>query len=129
MKLYQKIARNITTINRESTPIEWRDRAENEIFDIEKEFLPSGSGFDSGCTVNLDKSTPDKIVIECPFHCMNDNGYYDYWVYPSIIVKPSLQFNFSFDINWKSYNGKYKTLLSDYIVDCLHDALTRDIDL
>lgn len=129
MKVFQKIARNLATLSRESTPIEWKDRAENSIFEIEKEYLPSGSGFDSGCTVNLDKSRPDKLIIETPYHCMNDAGYYDYWVYPCVIVKPSLQFNFSFDINWKGYRGKYKELLTDYIVDCVYESLTKDIEI
>jgi hypothetical protein len=125
MKVYQKIAGLIQAMEtcREKNALEWYDKHEQTIFDIEKEFLPSGSGFDSGCTVNLDKSTPDKLVIECPYHCMNDAGYYDGWVYPCIIVTPSLQFDYDLRINWKGYNGKYKPLLSDYIVDCFSHCL------
>lgn len=128
MKVFQKIARNIATLNRESTPIEWRERAEQTIFDIEKEFLPSGSGFDSGCTVNLDKSTPEKLIIECPFHCMDEHGFYDGWVYPAVIVTPSLSFEFGIKINWKGYRGKYKDILSDYIIDTMYEYLTGEVN-
>jgi hypothetical protein len=58
---------------------------------------------------------------------MNDNGYYDGWVYPEMIVTPSLASGFNIKINWKGYRGRYKELLEDYILDTFHHYLTQEI--
>jgi hypothetical protein len=130
MKVYQQIASLMQAMNNceKSGNTTWYGGHENNLYALEKSSLPAGSGFDSGCTINLDKSTPEKIVIECPYHCMNDNGYYDYWVYPAVIITPSLQFSFDLKLNWKGYNGKYKFLLSDYITDTFEYVLNNEFN-
>ena len=88
MKIYQKIAGLLKAIENceKSENQEWQGKHENSLFQIATNFLPSGAGFDSGCTINIDKSNSKKIVIDCPYHCMDDVGYYDGWLYPQAII-------------------------------------------
>lgn len=47
---------------------EWQGEWSDRINVITREALPSGSGIDNGCCVELYKSTVDKIVINTKFH-------------------------------------------------------------
>ena len=81
IKIYKKIAQELSVINNPKADSKWEAVAFENLHYIERELLPSGSGVDNGCTINLSKSTPNKIVIQCDFHHMNENGYYDGWSY------------------------------------------------
>ena len=63
--------------------------AHTRIAHYEREHLPSGSGYDRGCTILMEKSTPDKIVILCPYHHMDEHGYYDGWEDYKATVTPT----------------------------------------
>ncbi|CAB4126587.1 hypothetical protein UFOVP75_14 [uncultured Caudovirales phage] len=89
---------------------------------IEKEFLPHGSGFDSGCTIDLDKSNRDRIVIHAPFHHMNSNGYYVGWTDHKIVVRPT------FDGVSIAIGGRDRDGFKDSVYETLHYALTRSFD-
>lgn len=41
--------------------------------------MPSGSGFDFGVDINLDASDENSLVVDMPFHHMNEYGYYVGW--------------------------------------------------
>src|SRR5882672_3309038 len=43
------------------------------------EHMPSGSGFDAGTILDLEKSTGEKLVFITSFHHMNEHGSYDGW--------------------------------------------------
>ena len=64
MKLYQKIASTIIAAHNceKSANLDWLKKHKETLCDIEKDILPHGSGIDSGCTINLDKSSDSKIV-------------------------------------------------------------------
>lgn len=126
MKVYQKIARTLKAM--ESCNETWQARHEQTIEDIEDKYLPSVAGFDAGCNIDLDKSRPDRIVINCPYHCMNDAGYYDGWIYPAIIVTPSLAFEFNIKLNWRGYRGRYKALMEEQILDEFCFCLIQEVD-
>lgn len=124
MKLYRAIAQQIERYSRNlDTAPQWADDAESRIDELARDFLPSGSGFDSGCRIELDQSRIDKIVIRCDFHHMNDAGYYDGWTSHRAIVTPSLQSGFDLRIT-----GKDKRGIREYIADCIHNALKEEID-
>ena len=55
---------------------------------LARNYLPSGSGFDAGTTVDLDKSTPNKIVLNTSFHHPDDNGGYDGWTVHVVTIRP-----------------------------------------
>jgi hypothetical protein len=100
MKMYQKIAATLTArINCiESNNKEWIDNHENTLSELEK-LLPSGSGFDSGTKINLDKSTGEKIILETSYHHMDEYGSYIGWTDHIITVTPSLQFGFNLKVS------------------------------
>lgn len=110
---------------------QWR-KTVNEIFssvcedriDKLEKMLPSGSGIDSGCKINREKSGEDKVIIEFDFHHMDDNGYYDGWTHHEIIIKPKLWNNFDFRIT-----GRNKRMIEDYLNDVFDYALREEIEL
>lgn len=91
----QEIAARIVAIRNcaSSGNVEWERKHGDVIKHIEREHLPSGSGFDSGCTVDVDRSFPAGkvmpfIEIDAPYHAMNEHGYYIGWVDLRIRVRP-----------------------------------------
>ena len=120
--LFQIIAREICRARRcEFSPA--GDAANEALDNIEREHLPSGSGFDSGSRIDRDESRPDKIVIATGFHHMNETGYYNGWTKHHVIVTPCLKFGFSIRVTGKDKNG-----IKEYIADTFHAALSAHIE-
>jgi hypothetical protein len=92
----------LTCIKRDNN--EWRDIHKETIHTIVKRYMPSGSGFDSGTKIDLDKSTGDKLVFNTSFHHMNEHGYYGRWTYHTVVVKPSFIGLFDLNIGGPNYN-------------------------
>ena len=95
----------------------WFDRLDTDL----KDSLPSGSGFDSGSSLDLDASKPDKLVFKTSFHHMNEHGYYEGWSEHSVIITPSLVFGFDIGVT-----GKDKNSIKDYIAGVFHECLLAD---
>jgi len=72
----------------------WQAKHEQILFKIETHHLPHGSGFDMGTTIDIEKSTSQKIILYSHYHKMNENGMYDRWIDFRVIVTPNLQFDF-----------------------------------
>lgn len=123
MKLYQKIASTIVALKNceKSGNSEWIGRHEDTLYDIEKNILPHGSGIDAGCKINLEKSGENKIVIDVPYHCMDENGYYDGWRDYQIVIKAHLVFGFVIDVKGRDYNG-----LKDYLADLFNYVMYEE---
>jgi len=102
----------------------WQEKHENNLELIEKNILPDGSGIDSGCTINREKSNKQKLVIDSAFHLMNNQGFYDGWIKFQVIVKPCLLFGFDINIKGQfSRRPKYSDLkiyLNELFGDCLN---------
>ena len=120
-KLYVEIARLVESLNNEQFADHWRDRAEQRLYFIERDCLPSGSGIDSGCKVDLGRSRIDRIVICTDYHHMSEHGYYTRWTHHDIIVKPSLQHGFTLDIKGIDHNG-----IKDYLHEVFYIVLNGD---
>ena len=125
--LYQVLARKLRLLNQKEG-YKFADQIEEHIELIIVSHFPNGSGFDAGCVFNYAKSHEDRIEIKIPYHPMDENGYYDGWIYPILIVTPSLSYGYNFRINWKGYNGKYKFLLVDYFNDLFVGVLEKEIE-
>ena len=95
----------------DSGNVEWESRWTAYLDRIEKECLPSGSGFDAGTTIDREKSGPDRLVFLTSFHHMNDGGCYDGWTDHVVTVAPT--FNGP-DIR---VSGRNRNDIKDYIVD------------
>lgn len=102
---------------------EWFEKHEELIAYLARNFLPSGSGFNAGSRVDLDKSTAERLVITTGFHHMSGTGFYCGWTYHDIIVTPSLIFGFNMRLTGKDKNG-----IKDYIADVFNSALSADVD-
>lgn len=96
---------------------EWRDRHTESLRAIQKQ-LPSGSGIDSGTTIDMDRSTPERIVLVADFHHMNDAGMYDGWTAHTVIVRASLLFGLDIRISGRDRNG-----IKEYLGDVYREAL------
>ena len=121
MRVYQAIAQALRAAEncRESGNAEWLDRWEQRLALIERDILPSGSGFDSGCTINSD-SNSKRLRIHTAFHHMNDGGFYDGWTHHDVIVTPDLAHEFDMRITGRNRSG-----IKEYIADCMAQALQQ----
>jgi len=78
---------------------------------IERNLLPTGSGFDNGTTIDVEKSSINKIVFNTSFHHMNEHGYYTRWSEHKVTVTPA--FN---GLNIK-VSGRDINDIKEYIAD------------
>ena len=124
MKLYRELASLVRArLNCEETGNrEWFQKYEERIEELVKNYMPSGSGFDCGTKIDLDKSTPEKLVFYTDFHHMNEVGYYDGWTEHRITVRPSLAFGFTLTIS-----GRNRNEIKDYIHQAFDCALNEEI--
>jgi len=113
-KIYQLLATKLDARARclEKGNTEWFAHHEVAILDIMRDTAPSGSGIDNGTSIDLDKSTGNRLVFDMSFHHMDENGMYDGWTDHTIIVKPSL----IFDIDVK-ISGRNRNNIKDYLHD------------
>lgn len=101
--------------------VEWHARHTEELMRLAREALPSGSGIDSGCTIVLEQCTARLLTLHVPFHCMDENGFYDGWRDYRVIVAPVFD-GISVKVIGQDYNG-----LKDYLGDLFHETLSRAI--
>ena len=86
---------------------------------LEKQFLPSGSGFDSGTTIDRDVSCDTKVVLNTSYHHMNENGMYDGWTDHKVTVRPTFH---SPDI---TISGRNRNDIKDYMQNVFYDHLMQ----
>lgn len=122
MKLYAELARTIGAFKRCDDANEWKERWKEYISELVEEYFPSGSGFDNGCTLDLDASSEEKLIISAPYHAMDSNGYYSGWVNYRIAVRASLAFGAIVRVSGPSHDG-----LKEYVADVFHNVLFSDI--
>lgn len=100
---------------------EWYDKHADSIEKLVKDHMPSGSGIDNGTAIDLDESTPNKLVFTFGYHHMDENGYYDGWTHHKLVVRPSLVH----DIDMK-ISGENRNDIKEYLYDTFHYALTQE---
>ena len=122
-KLYQRIASAIIARANceESGNFEWFAKHTETLESIARDHLPRGSGFDSGSTIDVDRSTAERIVINTAYHHMDDGGCYDGWTEHDVIVTPSLAFGFNLRIT-----GRDRNEFKDYASELFHSVLSED---
>jgi len=127
--VYREIAQRVQAMKNceKSGNDEWCSKHSDALDNLEG-YLPSGSGLDSGTGIDKDRTTPNKIVLESTYHCMNENGMYDGWIDFDVIVTPS--FN-EIDLDIKGFfsqrHYKYANI-KDYLYEIFDTALTHKID-
>lgn len=119
--LYVRLARTLAAYRNceASGNHEWRVRHEMELSRMQRDELPHGSGIDgTAIPLDLDASTPERLVFVVPFHPMNDHGSYVAWTTFKITVRPSLQFGIDLRITGRDYNGA-----KEYVAEAFSQAL------
>jgi len=87
------------------------------------DLLPSGSGLDSGSTVDLEKSSPSRIVFKTAFHHMDGNGYYAGWTEHTVVVVPDFIINFNLTVTGRNRND-----IKEYIADIFREVLAEEAE-
>jgi hypothetical protein len=82
---------------------------------------PSGGGIDSCTKLNLEKSTPNKLVFDTAYHHMDGNGSYGGWTEHTVIVKPSLLWGYDLTISGRNRND-----IKDYLEQTFQWFLDQD---
>lgn len=109
------------------------DAIEEEIDRLVKDHLPSGSGIDSGVTLNYGRCFRagrrqlEYIDFTVPFHCMNEVGMYTGWATFGVVVTPDWD-----GINLKVVNRDDKCRgkgdIRDYLADLFYQALVAEVE-
>jgi hypothetical protein len=84
---------------------EWFERHTERIMVLVAYHMPSGSGFNSGTTLDIDRSTPEKLIFTTGFHHMSESGMYDGWTDHEVIITPSLAVGFVMRITGRDRDG------------------------
>lgn len=119
--LISHIAKNCDwykTVNDEFMPV-----CEDRLYKL-GQMLPSGSGIDSGCKIDVEGSSSKKVVINFSFHHLNTDGYYDGWTDHKLIVTPRLWNNFDMKIT-----GRDRNYIKDYLYDLFDSVLREEVEL
>lgn len=110
---------------------DWHKQVNDEFMPVCKDrlykleqMLPSGSGIDSGCKIDVENSSSDKVVILFSWHHMNENGFYDGWTDHKLIVKPKLWNSFDMRIT-----GRDRNYIKEHLYDLFDSALREIVEL
>jgi hypothetical protein len=101
---------------------EWEDKWDGLLCMMEKELLPSGSGFDNGTKLDRERSHAEKLVLTTAFHHMDEGGGYAGWTEHEVIVTPG------FNGIRLRITGRNRNDIKEYISQAFYEALTRDIE-
>jgi hypothetical protein len=123
--LYREFAKRINQLSNciTSGNTEWRQRAEDDIEQLVKQFMPSGSGIDCGTKIDIDaclRHDGEHLVFTLSFHHMNESGMYDGWTEHAVIVKPSLWHEFDLTVT-----GRDRNEIKEYLGDVYYHALMQ----
>lgn len=91
---------------------------------LAKNYLPSGAGIDNGTQINFNRSTGDKLVLECGFHHMDENGMYDKWTDHTIVITPSLMTDFHIHVT-----GPNKNDIKEHLRQTFDHALRQEVEV
>lgn len=92
-----------------------------EVEELCKGFMPSGSGFDSGTRFWFDGSKPNRLIFVTSFHHMNDVGMYDGWTEHRVTVLAE------FDGMEIVVGGRDRNGIKDHIAETFQQALQEQI--
>lgn len=121
MKVYQALASAVVARRNcaNSGNTEWFDRHSERIEEL-IDSLPSGSGFDHGTKIDLERCNGERIVLLVGFHHMDEYGSYDNWTDHAVTVRPS------FDGINLSISGRNRNGIKEYIHECYYWALKEE---
>lgn len=121
--VYRRIAGLVQAIRncQKSGNTEWLAKHGDTLDRLVKEHMPSGGGFDAGTQLDLDGSTPERLVFVTSFHHLDESGVYDGWTKHTVIVTPSLAQKYKLRVT-----GRDRRQIKDHIHEGFHCALGED---
>jgi len=120
--LYKQIAQALQAYKTCKNFKPFADDHELRIESLVKNYMPSGSGIDNGIKLDIDSSTPEKLVFLFGYHHMNE-GYYNKWTDHKLIVTPLLAYDFNLKITGENYND-----VKEYLHQIFNDALSIEVE-
>lgn len=122
--LFQHLAARVNAIAncKRAGNKEWIARHAAVIRGLVREYMPSGSGIDSGTRFRSDLSRDSLLAFETSFHHMHDGGAYDGWTEHMVRVRPCLMFGFTLSISGPNRND-----IKEYLRDVFSAALEREL--
>lgn len=112
---------------------EWKNNHRDTLEDIAKNYLPSGSGFDSGSHIDIDDSNGiDCIILETSYHHMSEYGFYCGWSEHRITIRPTFNgpdWEIESDYSGVDDEDFYQDGFEEYLDDTLYHYLTQEIDV
>jgi hypothetical protein len=102
---------------------EWFAKHTSRAESIVNDFLPSGSGWDNGTTIDLERSTSNRLVFTGSYHHMDESGGYDGWTDHTVTVVPDLCSGFTLTISGRNRND-----IKDYLADLFIGAFSDQIE-
>ena len=112
--------RFIASVERHANP-----DIQDQLIDLINENLPSGSGFDSGTTFDLESSTDKKLIFHTAFHHMSEHGYYTKWTEHKVTITPGF-YGPEIKISGRDHN-QIKDYISDVFLHLLNSTTRESI--
>lgn len=124
MKVYQVLANLVQAMHncQKSGNAEWLQTHTDRAKFIVKEYMPSGSGIDTGTHWDPETSSAARLVFRFSYHHMNDDGMYDGWTDHTLVVIPSLTSDISLRITGDDRNN-----VKEYLYEVYRHALTQEV--
>lgn len=101
----------------------WFDEFEERIEAFVRDYMPRGSGYNSGTKIDFDSSHAEKLVFTTAFHHMDEWGGYDGWTDHTVIITPSLSSKYHIRISGRNRNDIKEMMYQDF-----DNALTYDVE-
>lgn len=122
--LYVAIAQSLSAYHNaeKAGNAEWSEKHIQKVLSY-TDYLPNGSGFDTGTSIDLNKSTEEKLVFLVSYHHMNSDGFYTGWTDHTVTITPSLVSGFDIKVS-----GRNKNEIKDHIAECFINALEQVFD-
>lgn len=112
---------------------EWQEKWEERLKEMEDR-LPSGSGFDRGTKIDLDRSWPYRqpasfITLTTSYHHMNEYGYYTHWSDHELIVRPVFEGSIDITVRGTTAEGEDADEgWEDYVSELFHTKLSEIVE-
>jgi hypothetical protein len=90
---------------------------------IESNILPSGSGIDNGCKIDLENHTAERFTIRFGYHHMDEHGYYCGWTDYRAVIRADLAYGYRIDVYGKDVNG-----IKDYLAELFVTVMEQELD-
>lgn len=123
MKRYQHLSRTLAALKTcEERGNGFYETVHAQTIDDIMNSAPSGSGIDSGTTLDRTASSPRQLVFRTAYHHMNENGMYDGWTEHTVRAVADLGLGFDLKISGRDRNG-----IKEYLAETFELWLMEEV--